>query len=69
MALNRAVFVDRDGVINEIVCFPELGLLDSPLNVDQFKILPDVPKAINTFNSLGIWSGSCWPSASRVTMI
>ncbi len=25
----RAVFLDRDGVINEIVYFPELGVLES----------------------------------------
>ena len=50
----RAVFLDRDGVINEIVYFPELGLLDSPLNPRQFKLLPNVAKAIKIFNGLGL---------------
>jgi len=50
----RAVFLDRDGVINEIVYFPELGLLDSPLNPRQFKLLPNVAKAIRIFNKLGL---------------
>lgn len=50
----RAVLLDRDGVINEIVCFPELGLLDSPLNTDQFRLLPDVPEAIRILNNLGL---------------
>jgi len=50
----RAVFLDRDGVINEIVYFPELGLLDSPLNPKQFKLLPNVAKAIRIFNKLGL---------------
>ena len=50
----RAVLLDRDGVINEIVYFPELGLLDSPLNPDQFRLLPGVPEAIKTFNALGL---------------
>jgi len=50
----RAVFLDRDGVINEIVYFPELGLLDSPLNPRQFKLLPNVTKAIKIFNDLGL---------------
>lgn len=50
----RAVFLDRDGVINEIVYFPELGLLDSPLNPRQFKLLPNVAKAVKIFNKLGL---------------
>jgi D-glycero-D-manno-heptose 1,7-bisphosphate phosphatase len=52
--MNRAVFLDRDGVINEIVYFPELGLLDSPLNHRQFKLLPQVAEAIGVFNRLGL---------------
>ncbi len=52
--MNRAVFLDRDGVINEIAYFPELGLLDSPLNVDQFKLLPRVAEAIMVFNHLNL---------------
>lgn len=45
--------MDRDGVINELVYFPEIGVIDSPLNPDQFRMLPDVPKAIRTLNQLG----------------
>ena len=52
--MNQAVFLDRDGVINEIVCFPELGLLDSPLNRRQFKLLPQATEAIGVFNRLGV---------------
>jgi D-glycero-D-manno-heptose 1,7-bisphosphate phosphatase len=52
--MSQAVFLDRDGVINEIVSFPELGLLDSPLNPKQFKLLPQVAEAIEVFNRLGI---------------
>jgi D-glycero-D-manno-heptose 1,7-bisphosphate phosphatase len=52
--MNQAVFLDRDGVINEIVCFPELGLLDSPLHPRQFKLLPQVAEAIGVFNRLGV---------------
>lgn len=46
--------MDRDGVINEIVYWPELGILDSPLNPDQFKLLPEVPEAIQGFNQHNI---------------
>jgi histidinol-phosphate phosphatase family protein len=52
--MNRAVFLDRDGVINEIAYFPELGLLDSPLNVKQFKLLPKVAEAIMVLNRLDL---------------
>ena len=50
---NKAVFLDRDGVINEIVYHREMGILDSPANPDEIKILPDVGKAINEFKNLG----------------
>lgn len=49
----RAVFLDRDGVINEIVYFPEFGMLDSPLNPRQFRLLPGVAEAIRILNHLG----------------
>jgi D-glycero-D-manno-heptose 1,7-bisphosphate phosphatase len=52
--MSKAVFLDRDGVINEIVYFPEIGTLDSPLNPRQFKLLPGVAEAIRIFNSLGL---------------
>jgi len=50
---NKAVFLDRDGVINEIVYHKEMGIVDSPFTVEQFKLLPDVGKAINKFHELG----------------
>ena len=49
---RRAVFLDRDGVINELVYFPEVGVMDSPLNPDQFRLLPDVTEAIRALNEL-----------------
>lgn len=52
--MKRAVFLDRDGTINKIVFFPELGLLDSPLNPTQFSLLPGVPEAIKNLNRLGL---------------
>jgi D-glycero-D-manno-heptose 1,7-bisphosphate phosphatase len=49
---NKAVFLDRDGVINEIVYNKEMGIVDSPSTVEQFKLLPDVGKAIKKFHAL-----------------
>lgn len=51
--MNKAVFLDRDGVINEIVYHKEMGILDSPANAKEIKLFPDVGKAINTFKKLG----------------
>ncbi len=50
---NKAIFLDRDGVINEIVYHKEMGILDSPANPGEIKLLPDVGKAINKFKNLG----------------
>ena len=50
---KKAVFLDRDGVINEIVYHKEIGIVDSPSTVEQFKLLPEVGKAINKFHELG----------------
>ena len=46
----KAVFLDRDGVVNDIIYHKEMGIIDSPFTVDQFKLLPDVGKAINRFH-------------------
>jgi len=50
---DKAIFLDRDGVINEIIYHKEIGVLDSPSNVEQFKLLPDVSRAVNGFHKLG----------------
>jgi len=50
---NKAVFLDRDGVINEVVYHQEMGILDSPFTAEQLKILPDVGTAINLLHKQG----------------
>jgi len=50
---NRAVFLDRDGVINEMVYNPDYGLVDSPANADEFKLLPGVGEAITKIRTMG----------------
>jgi len=50
---KKAVFLDRDGVINEIVYHKEMGILDSPFTPDQITIFPHVGDAINKFKDLG----------------
>jgi len=53
MKKKRAVFLDRDGVINQMVYHPDFGLVDSPANPDAFRILPGVPQAIARLNQSG----------------
>jgi len=49
----KAVFLDRDGVINELVYYQEQGIIDSPFTVAQFKLLPSVGEAINRLHETG----------------
>jgi len=51
--MNRAIFLDRDGVINAMVYNPEFGLVDSPANPREFRLLPGAPEAIRLINQLG----------------
>lgn len=48
---RRAVFLDRDGVINRAV--ERDGLPYPPASVDEFKILPDVPAACAKLKQAG----------------
>ena len=51
--MNRAVFLDRDGVINAMVYNAEFGLIDSPANPDEFEMLSGVIEAIRSINEMG----------------
>ena len=51
--MNPAIFLDRDGVINELIYYPEHGIVDSPFTEGQFKLIPAVGEAINKFHDLG----------------
>ncbi len=49
----KAVFLDRDGVINELVYHQEQGIIDSPFKVEQFRLLPGVGQAIKKLRETG----------------
>jgi len=51
--MNRAVFLDRDGVINAMVYHTEFGLVDSPANPDEFTLMPHVAEALQAFRQMG----------------
>ena len=50
---TKAVFLDRDGVVNELVYFPEHGIIDSPSIAGQFRLCRGVPEAIKNFQRAG----------------
>jgi D,D-heptose 1,7-bisphosphate phosphatase len=47
------VFLDRDGVVNELVYYEEHGIIDSPFTVAQFRLLPGVIKAVQELRDAG----------------
>jgi D,D-heptose 1,7-bisphosphate phosphatase len=47
------VFLDRDGIINELLYFPEQGIVDSPFTPEQLRLRPFVIEAVNRFHELG----------------
>jgi len=53
--LNRAVFLDRDGVINPPVGLDELGGTESPLRFEDFRIFPWTAEAVRLLNNLGFY--------------
>jgi D-glycero-D-manno-heptose 1,7-bisphosphate phosphatase len=50
----KAVFLDRDGVINALIYHQDAGVIDAPFKRSQFKVLPRVPEAIRLLNDLGL---------------
>jgi histidinol-phosphate phosphatase family protein len=50
----KAVFLDRDGVINSLVYHEDAGVIDAPFKASQFKLLPRVPDAIRLLNDIGL---------------
>ncbi|MFC2002695.1 D-glycero-alpha-D-manno-heptose-1,7-bisphosphate 7-phosphatase [Chloroflexota bacterium] len=43
----KAIFLDRDGVINELIYYQEQGIIDSPFTVKQFRLFSGVSEAIS----------------------
>lgn len=52
--MRRAVFLDRDGTINAMVYHAEHGLVDSPANPEEFKLLPRTAEALNLIHKTGL---------------
>ena len=46
----KAVFLDRDGVINELIYHREQGIIDSPFTAEQLSIFPGAGEAVRNLN-------------------
>lgn len=47
---NKAIFLDRDGVINPLIYKSDEGVWDSPYRLEEFELFPGVPDAIKRIN-------------------
>jgi D-glycero-D-manno-heptose 1,7-bisphosphate phosphatase len=68
--VNRAVFVDRDGVINELVPDPESGRPESPLAPGSVALVPGAASALHRLATAG-WAligVSNQPAAAKATI-
>ncbi len=45
--------MDRDGIINALWYDPDHGIIDSPLNPDQFSLLPRAAESVKAINQMG----------------
>lgn len=52
--MNKAIFLDRDGVINEIIYHQDIGVIDSPFTPEQFRLLNGAAEAVTEINKLGL---------------
>jgi D,D-heptose 1,7-bisphosphate phosphatase len=51
--MHRAVFLDRDGVINAALYNPLEGKLDTPYRLEDFRLLAGVARAVRAINEMG----------------
>ena len=50
--MNRAVFLDRDGIINPPVLNPKTNEYEAPFNKDDFKLFPEVRESLKELQKL-----------------
>lgn len=44
--MKKAVFLDRDGVINELIFYAEQGVIDIPMNPSQIKLIHGISELL-----------------------
>ena len=53
MTGHRAVYLDRDGVVNEMVYYPDPGVVDSPFTSKQFELVDGIGPALRAMKAAG----------------
>ena len=53
MKLRRAVFLDRDGVLNANVFYGDTCAWEAPRRVEDFRLLPGVPDGLKSLRAAG----------------
>jgi D-glycero-D-manno-heptose 1,7-bisphosphate phosphatase len=51
--VRAAAFLDRDGVLNELVSDPASGVAESPLSVEQVRLIPGAAAAVASLTRAG----------------
>ncbi len=51
--MNKAIFLDRDGVLNEIIYHEEAGIIDTPFTPEQFILIPGAGEGVKALNQTG----------------
>jgi len=51
--LNKAVFLDRDGVINHVVFHESINKPSSPWNIEEFKLIKGIEKPLEKLKKMG----------------
>jgi len=51
--LKKAVFLDRDGVLNEVVFHPGINKPSSPWKISEFKLINDIKKPLDMLKEMG----------------
>ena len=69
MSADRAVFLDRDGVLNQLVLNPATGDHESPYRPEDVALVPGAAEALRLLRSLGVPLAvvSNQPSAAKGT--
>ena len=50
---SRAVFLDRDGVLNELIYYPDEGRVGSPMSARQLRVSKFMPETLKEIKSHG----------------
>jgi D-glycero-D-manno-heptose 1,7-bisphosphate phosphatase len=50
--MSRAAFLDRDGVLNELVWFEDAGIVDSPFHEDQVRLIEGAAEGVRLLREL-----------------